>query len=152
MCQKRMLYRCQSINIDSQRQEVITLQSWIPPSDIRLNRTCIGQARMSPRESRSQTPIPQVPQVPFENRVDGQLLGSFLGEQSIRRLVGPIQRQGRRVRDEEVVERNARMDLHQFIAHAGPGQIVHPSRVRSEELRRPGGDPIGQSLVILLCG
>ena len=127
-------------------------RSRIPPSTIRLNRTGLGQARMSLSKGRSQSPVLQISYMPFKHRIDEKLFRSFLGKQSIGCLVSPVQRQGCRIWNEEVVEVNAWIRLHQFISHAGPRQIVYPSRVHTEKLRRPGGDPFGQSIVVLWRG
>ena len=88
--------------------------------------------------------------MPFKHRVDEQLLGSLLGEQGVRGLIGPIQRQRRRVRDEEVVEVDAGIYLDEFVAHAGPGEVVYPGGVQGEELGRPGRDPFGEAVVVFL--
>ena len=88
--------------------------------------------------------------MPFEHGVDEELLGSFLGEQGVGGLVRPIQRQRGRVGDEEVVEVDAGVDLDEFVAHAGPGEVVYPGGVRAEELGRPRGDPFGQAVVVFL--
>lgn len=95
------------------------------------------------RERRAQRPIPQVPYMPFENGVDEELFGPFLGQQGVGGLVGPIQRQRRRVRDEEVVEVDARVYRDEFVAHARPGEVVYPGGVGGEELGGPRGDPFG---------
>ena len=81
--------------------------------------------------------------MPFEHGVDEELLGSFLGEQGIGGLVGPVQRQRRRVRDEEVVEMDAGVYLDEFVAHAGPREVVYPGGVGGEELGGARGDPFG---------
>lgn len=125
-------------------------RSRISPSIIRLNRTGLGQARMSLCERRPQSPVLQIPYMPFKHRINKQLFSSFLRKQSIGRLVNPVQRQGCRIWDEEVVEVNAWIYLHQFISHARPRQVVYPSRVRTEKLRRPRGDPFGQPVVVFL--
>ena len=119
---------------------------------IRLNRTRLGQAWMSLCKRWSQSPIFQISYMPFKYRIDKQLFRSFLGKQSIGCLVSPIQRQGCRIWDEEVVEMNAWIYLHQFISHARPRQIVYPSRVCTEKLSRPRGDPLWQPVVVFLRG
>ena len=107
---------------------------------------------MGLRERRTQSPILQVPYVPFEHGVDEQLFGSFLGEQGVRGLIGPVQRQGGRVGDEEVVEVDAGVYLDEFVAHARPGEVVYPGGVGAEELGRPRGDPFGEAVVVFLRG
>ncbi len=124
----------------------------IPPSIVRLNRTGLGQAGMSLCKRRSQSPVLQISYMPFKNRIDKQVFRSFLRKQGIGCLISPIQRQSCCVWDEEVVEVNARIYLHQFISHAWPRQIVYPSRVRTKKLRRPRGDPFGQPVVVFLRG
>ena len=54
----------------------------------------------------------------------------------------PIEAHGRRVRDEEFIKGDMRVDLDELVAHAGPGEVVRPGRVRGEELGRAGLEPV----------
>ncbi len=90
--------------------------------------------------------------MPFKHRVDRQLLRVRQGDQRVRGLVRPIQRQRRRVGYEPRVERDIGVHVHHLITHTRPGQVVDPGRVRVEELRRARGDPFGEAVVVFLRG
>lgn len=53
--------------------------------------TRLRQHGKRPRKARSQTPIIQIPQVPFKHRVDTHLLLIRQTNQRIRRLIRPVQ-------------------------------------------------------------
>lgn len=49
-----------------------------------------------------------------------------------------------------MIEGDLRVQLHHLIPHPRPGEMVHPRRVRGEELRGAGRHPVGESVVVLL--
>lgn len=103
--------------------------------------------------------------MPLEHRIDRALLAllahtlalrplppAVMMEQDIPLFIRPIEREGGGVGDEPVVEGYGRVEFHHAIAHARPGQMVDPGRVRDEDLARARGDPIGEAFVVFLRG
>ncbi len=86
----------------------------------------------------------------LKHRINAQLLAARHTQQAIARLVRPVQTQRRGVGDKEIVKSDFRVDPDHFVAHARPGEVVDPDRVRGEELTGARGHPVGEAVVGLL--
>lgn len=82
----------------------------------------------------TERPIAQIPQMPFEIRVQPQVFLPFHLQQHVCWVGLPVQAQADGVGDEEIVKVEFRVEDNHFIAHLGPGKVVHPGRVWGEEL------------------
>lgn len=103
---------------------------------------------MRPRKRRAQRPILQPHHMPLKHGIHRQLV-ALCRKQAVRRLVRPVDRQRRRVRDEPVLERVVLVVADELVAHLGPGQEIQPGGMRREELRRPRRHPLGYALVVV---
>lgn len=85
--------------------------------------------------------------MPLEHRVDAQFLAALHTDETIARFIRPVQTQRRRVRDEEVFKGDFGVVLDHSVAHARPGDVVDPGRVRGEELAGARRDPVREAVV-----
>ena len=88
-----------------------------------------------------------IPQISLQFRVQPQFLLALDFQQHIRRVMWPIQGEADGVGDEEVVEMDFGVKKDHFIAHFRPGDVIHPGRVRGQELGGARGDPVGHVVV-----
>lgn len=95
------------------------------------------QPRKRVVERRPQRPVLEAPHVALEHGVDKQLRAVGAPQQRVGLLVGPVQRDGRREGDEEVVEQElgGAVLARDRVAHARERQVVDPRRVRRAQLR-----------------
>ena len=99
-----------------------------------------------------QAPVAQLPHMALKRGTDPQLLCARTRNQYSLRIVGPVQGDGGGVGYEEFVEGDGGVDADHAVAHARPGEIVHPVRVWGEELGRPWGEPIWEPVEGFLRG
>ena len=66
--------------------------------------------------------------------------------------VGPIDRDGGGVGNEELVKGDAGVDADEFFAHAWEGQMVYPGGMRGEKLAGAWCDPVRETVVGFLGG
>jgi len=92
--------------------------------------------------------------MPFEYGVDHQFIALRTAQQCIRRLIRPIEAQGRREGHKEIIEEIVSRIVisHEAIAHLGPGEVVDPCWVGCEELGGSRGHPFGEAVVVFLRG
>src|SRR2546423_1408837 len=90
--------------------------------------------------------------MPLKHWIDRQLVALARRQQAICRLVRPVDAQRRCVWYEPVLKCIVLVVGNELIAHLGPRQVLDPGWVWGKELGGAGGHPLGNALVVVLCG
>jgi hypothetical protein len=92
--------------------------------------------------------------MPLKNGVNRQFITLETAQQRIRRLIRPIQAQGRCKWDKEVIKKVVSRVVvsYKAVSHLGPGQVVDPGWMGGEELGGPRRKPFGETVIVLLRG
>lgn len=93
-------------------------------------------------------PILQTADVAFKDRVDDGVFVLRGGDQAVDLVVGPVDVEIRRVRDEPVLEAVVLVIRHQLVSHSRPRNVFDPRGMRVEDLRRRRSHPFRHPFVV----
>lgn len=141
-CRMRQ-FRKRTSQLDKPRMKSPTIK--LHPQPKRLS-----QCWVRFRKGWSETPVAQISQMPFEYWVDRQVIGTRTLQEDLLWVVRPIDGDGSRIRDEEVINGDRGIDSAHFISHTRPGDVVNPCRMGCEQLRSSWRYPFWQVIVSLL--
>ena len=88
--------------------------------------------------------------MPLKDRVDDGFFVVARANKAIDRLIRPIHAEAGREWKEPILKGVGLVVMDYSIAHARPGEVVHPGRVGREELGGPRREPVGKALVVFL--
>ena len=132
---------------------LLILRTRVPRTRIHLhNPNRIHQFRKRLCKQRPKTPILQPQNMPLKDRIHHGLILLRRAQQTIHRIIRPIDAQPRSEGQEPIIERIILRICNQFIPQVRPGQVIYPRRMGDVDLICRRAEKFRQPFVVFLRG